>query len=262
MPCIGLGTGSKLTDAAARTVVPRAIEAGYRMVDTAERYGNEKGVGAGLRASGLPREQMFITTKFNVQWHGRDLVRTALERSADRLGMDYVDLFLIHWPNPQLGRYVEAWEGMIDLLQAGRTRAIGTSNFTPAHLERLLDATGVLPPLNQIQLNPTVVRQATRTWHATHGIVTQSWAPLGKGGLLGEPVLATIGARYTKSPAQVVLRWHLDLGLVPQPGSITETHLHENIDIFDFALTREEIDEVSALDTGRAVVTDPDVFGH
>ena len=186
MPRLGLGTWP-MDDAEVERVLATAIELGYRSVDTAENYRNERGVGDGLRASGLPREELFVTTKLNKRWHGRDLVAQALDGSLERLGLDYVDLLLIHWPNPGQDRYVEAWEGLVALLETGRVRAIGTSNFKPAHLERIIAATGVAPDVNQIELSPLLTRDASRAFDAEHGIVTESWSPLGGGGARRAP---------------------------------------------------------------------------
>ncbi|WP_213450627.1 aldo/keto reductase [Rhizomonospora bruguierae] len=263
LPMLGLGTWP-MDDAEAERVVADAIGAGYRLIDTAENYGNERGVGRGLRAAGIPREQVFVTTKFNRRWHGVDLVREAFERGLDRLGLDYVDLLLIHWPNPDQDRYVEAWQGLARLLAAGRLRAIGTSNFKPAHLERIIDATGVLPDVNQVQLSPLVTRESTREFHARHGIVTQSWSPIGgqKTDVLREPVVTELARRYGRTPAQIVLRWHVQLGLVAIPKSSDPQRLRQNLAIFDFALADEDAAALTALDRGDAAGADSDAFGH
>jgi 2,5-diketo-D-gluconate reductase A len=264
MPVLGLGTWPMDDDEAAR-VIPQAAGLGYRLVDTAENYRNERGVGAGLRATGLPREELFVTTKFNARWHGREQVRQALDGSEQRLGIDGVDLLLIHWPNPGQDRYVDAWRGMLDLLEAGRVKAIGVSNFKPAHLERLRRETGVLPDVNQIQLSPASNRAAARAYHAEHGIVTQSWSPLGgerDRGLLSDPVIAGIAGRIGRTPGQVVLRWHLQLGLTAIPKSSSPARLAENLDVLDWQLSQEDMDAVSALDRGESAVVDSDDFGH
>jgi 2,5-diketo-D-gluconate reductase A len=263
VPVLGLGTWP-MDDATAERVVPVAVELGYRLFDTAENYRNERGVGAGLRAAGVPRDHLFVTTKFNARWHGRDLARQALEGSLDRLGVDYVDLLLIHWPNPGQGRYVEAWQGLLDLRATGRVRAAGVSNFTPAHLDRLLAETGELPELNQIQLCPTAGREVPLAYHREHGIVTQSWSPLGRAdaGLLGAQAVLRAAERHGRTPAQVVLRWHVQQGLSTVPKSSDPQRLAQNIDIFDFALTDDEMHAISALDRGEGGVVDPDGFGH
>jgi len=264
MPLLGLGTWPMDDDEAAR-VIPLAVQAGYRLVDTAENYRNERGVGAGLRACGLAREELFVTTKFNAGWHGRDLVRKAFEGSAQRLGVEYVDLLLIHWPNPAQDRYVDAWRGLLDLLAEGSVKAVGVSNFKPAHLERLRAETGVLPDVNQIQLSPASTRAHARAYHAEHGILTQSWSPLGgerDRTLLADPVINGIGRRRGRTPAQVVLRWHVQLGLAAVAKTSRPDRLEENLDIFDWELTDEDLAALSTLDRGDAVTVDSDEFGH
>jgi 2,5-diketo-D-gluconate reductase A len=263
IPQLGLGTWP-MDDAEAERVVADAVQAGYRLVDTAENYRNERGVGRGLRASGVPREELFVTTKFNKQWHGVDLVEQAFEQSAQRLGLDYIDLFLVHWPNPQHDRYVEAVQGLARLLEDGRVKAIGTSNFKPAHLERVARETGLVPDVNQIQLSPALAREAARAYHREHGIVTESWSPIGGQGtdVLREPVVQELAARYERTPAQVVLRWHVELGLVPVPKSSDPERLRQNLAVFDFSLAAEDVAALSALDRGEDEAADSDDFGH
>jgi 2,5-diketo-D-gluconate reductase A len=240
------------------------MEAGYRLVDTAENYGNEVGVGRGVKASGVAREDVFVTTKFNKRWHGRDLTVQAYERSIDRLGLDYLDLLLIHWPNPGHDRYVEAFQGLVDLLESGRVKAIGTSNFKPAHLDRVIAETGVVPDVNQIQLNPAVTRVAAREYHAAHGIVTESWSPIGGQdvAVLDDPVVTGIAGQIGRTPAQVVLRWHIELGLVAIPKSSDPARLRQNLEVVDFALTPEQVAAISALDQGEGAAVDSDQTGH
>jgi 2,5-diketo-D-gluconate reductase A len=263
IPQLGFGT-SPMDDATAERAVATAIEAGYRLVDTAENYANERGVGRGLRASGVPREELFVTTKFNKRWHGVELAAEAFQRSADRLGLDYIDLLLIHWPNPRQDRYVQAWQGLANLLEQGRVRAIGVSNFKPSHLERIIAETGVVPDVNQIQLSPSVTRADARAYHAERGIVTESWSPLGGGGAdeLRHPVVIELAERYGRTPAQIVLRWHIELGLVAIPKSATPERIRQNIEIFDFSLTPADVAAISALDQGEAAAVDSDSFGH
>ncbi len=263
MPRLGLGTWP-MDDAEAERVVADAVGAGYRLVDTAEKYGNEQGVGRGLTQSGVPRDELFVTTKFDRRWHGRDLAAQALERSLDRLGLDRVDLLLIHWPNPGHDRYVQAWEGLVELHRAGRLRAIGTSNFTPAHLDRIVAATGFVPDVNQIQLNPFVTREKARAHHARLGIVTQSWSPIGGRGhdVLGDPVVRQIAGRTGRTPAQVVLRWHLELGLAAVPKSADPDRLRQNLAVLDFRLSDEDVAALTALDRGEGAAVDADTFGH
>jgi 2,5-diketo-D-gluconate reductase A len=262
MPRLGLGTWP-MDDAEAEVAVARAIETGYRLIDTAYKYGNETGVGRGLRAAGVPREELFVTTKLNGEWHGEAEAQQAFAASAERLGLEYVDLYLIHWPMPWQDRYVDAWRGLLRLLADGRVRAIGTSNFKPAHLDRLYAETGVFPDVNQIQLSPPVARPEARRYHREHGIATQSWSPLGRGGdLLAEPAVTTVAERYGRTPAQVVLRWHLELGLNPVPKSSDPRRMRDNLDVFDFTLTADEVAAVSALDQGEKVADDSDTTGH
>jgi 2,5-diketo-D-gluconate reductase A len=263
MPRLGLGTWP-MDDAAAEEVVATAIGLGYRLVDTAENYGNERGVGRGLKASGVPRDELFVTTKFNKRWHGVELAAEAYERSADRLGLEYIDLLLIHWPNPQQDRYVQAWQGLARLLEDGRLRAIGTSNFKPAHLERVIAETGVVPDVNQIQLSPTVTRESARAYHAEHGIVTQSWSPIGgqSNDVLREPVVVEVAERHGRTPAQVVLSWHMGLGLAAVAKSSDPVRLRQNLDVFNLSLSADEVAAISALDQGDATGADSDAFGH
>jgi 2,5-diketo-D-gluconate reductase A len=259
MPSIGFGTWP-IPDRKAGEMVAAALEAGYRLIDTAEMYRNEEGVGQGVRASGVDRSEVFITTKLTERWHGFDEAQQAFENCARRLGMDYIDLFLIHWPNPAMDRYVDAWRGMIELFRNGKARSIGVSNFKPAHLQRLIDETGVAPHVNQIELNPWVPRVGERNFHAAHGIVTESWAPIGKGGaLLRDPSITEIAAERDRTPAQIVIRWHLQLGLIPIPKTSQRRRLIENLDVFDFTLAEDEMARLSSIDSGRGV--DSDVFG-
>ena len=262
MPVLGLGTSPMNDDDTARAV-EHALRLGYRLVDTAENYGNEVGVGRGIRAAGVSRDDVFLTTKFNRKWHSLAGPRQALEASLERLGLDYVDLLLIHWPNPDQGTYVDAWRGVADLLDAGVVRAIGTSNFKASHLQRLLEETGVVPDVNQIQLSPHITRTDRRDFHAAHGIVTESWSPLGNGGdLLAEPTVQSLAQAHDRTPAQVVLRWHLQHGLVPIPKSGSPDRLAQNLAVFDFELAADEMALLDALDRGEDGAQDSDVFGH
>ena len=261
IPVIGLGTWP-LDDDEAAGAVEQAVSAGYRLFDTAENYGNEAGVGEGIRRSGIGREQVFITTKFNSQWHSVDGVRKAFEQSAARLGVDYIDLLMVHWPNPGQDRYVDAVKGLAALREDGLIRAIGVSNFKPTHLQRVLDE-GLVPDVNQIQLDPRHTRAESREFHARHGIVTESWSPLGKGSdLLQDPAVDRLADKYGMTPAQIVLRWHLQLGLVAIPKSSNPLRIKQNINVFGFELTQDEVDSLSALDTGDGGITDSDSFGH
>ncbi len=260
IPQVGLGTWP-LSDDAVAPVVVAAIEAGYRHIDTAYRYGNERGVGQGIRQSGIPREDLFITTKLDGAFQGEDRAIAGLDESLRRLGLDYVDLLLIHWPLPQRDQYVSTWKTFEQLVAAGKARSIGLSNFKPAHIERLLAAATIRPAVNQIQLNPRITRPEQRAYNSAQGIVTVAWSPLGAGNdLLAHPTLAALAAKYGKTPGQVVLRWHIELGVVAIPRSANPVRIAQNIDIFDFALTSDELAAITALDTGEGV--DSDKAGH
>jgi 2,5-diketo-D-gluconate reductase A len=260
MPHLGLGTWP-MDDAEAEKTIALAIQGGYRLIDTAENYGNEAGVGRGIKASGVDRGEVFVTSKFNVQWHGVEEIQRAFEQSTRLLGLDYIDLFLIHWPNPAANRYVDAYRGMIELLEQGKVRALGLSNFKPAHIDRLIAETGVTPHLNQLQVNPRTVRSDARAYHAQHRIVTETWAPLGRGGdLLQEPAVVQAAQNQGKTPGQVILRWHVQQGMIPVPKSSNPQRLAENLDVFSFALSDTEMAALSALDRGGGV--DSDKMGH
>jgi 2,5-diketo-D-gluconate reductase A len=262
MPQIGLGTWPMSSSEAEEAVVA-AVAAGYRLFDTAYAYGNEEGVGRGLATCGVAREELFVTTKLNGQWHGYREAQEAWADSARRLGVDYIDLFLIHWPLPAQDRYVDCWRGLARLLEDGRVRAIGGSNFKPAHLQRLLDETGVVPDVNQIELNPYVTRDGPRAFHEAHGIVTQSWTPIGHGReLLHEHTIVEIARRHGRTPAQVVLRWHVELGCSAVPKSSRPERMAENLAVFDFALSETDVAAISALDRGEEHADDSDVIGH
>lgn len=250
-----------MNDADAERAVSQALEVGYRLFDTAENYRNEVGVGRALR--GAPRDQVFVTSKFNKRWHSLEGARTAFEASAEKLGLKYLDLLLIHWPNPEQDRYVDAWRGLIELREAGLVRAIGTSNFKPSHLARLIDETGVAPEVNQVQLSPVWAKAAEREFHAQHGIVTEAWSPLGKGtDLLSHPAVQEIAKAHGRSPGQVVLRWETQQDVVPIPKSANPSRLADNLDIFDFDLTAAELSALATLDGTSRPAADSDRSGH
>jgi 2,5-diketo-D-gluconate reductase A len=263
IPVLGIGTSPLRGEDSVRQV-EAAIEAGYRMIDTAENYRNEEAIGEGLRNSGIDRDEVFLTSKFNRQWHSIDGVRQAYDASRKRLGVDYLDLLLVHWPNPDQGRYVEAVQGLQKLLESGDLRAIGVSNYKPKHLQRVLDETGIIPDVNQIQLSPYSTRDDCRAYHDEHGIVTESWSPLGASSdaLRKDPTIVRIAAAHGKSPTQVVLRWHIQLGLVVIPRSSNPGRIAENIAVFDFDLSNEEMTSITGLNRGDAEVTDSEEFGH
>lgn len=262
MPQIGLGTAS-LNDEAIAPIIVTAIEAGYRHIDTAYRYGNQRGVGKGVRDSGLAREELFVTTKLDGEFQGNERAIAGFEECLRQLGMEYVDLLLIHWPLPQRNEYISTWKSFEKLAATGKVRSIGVSNFKPAHLERLFAETTIRPVANQIQLSPRIARTDHVEYDRAHDIVTVAWSPLGPGSdLLQEPLLATIAAKYGKTPAQIVLRWNIELGLATIPRSSNSARLAQNLDIFDFALTPEEIASITALDTGAEKRVDSDTMGH
>src|SRR6266496_2667473 len=262
IPQIGLGT-SPLSDKEVAPLVVAGIEAGYRHIDTAYRYNNEKGVGQGIQDSGIDRESLFVTTKLDGVFQGNDRAIGGLDESLLRLGLDYVDLLLIHWPLPQRDEYVSTWKTFEKLVEAGKVRSIGVSNFKPAHLDRLLAEATIRPAVNQIQLNPRITRPELVAYDRAHDIVTVAWSPLGQGSdLLSEQTLATIAAKYGKTPAQVVLRWDIELGVVAIPRSSNPERLAQNIDIFDFTLTADEVAAISALDSGVEKRVDSDTMGH
>ncbi|MEP6843411.1 MAG: aldo/keto reductase [Pseudolysinimonas sp.] len=263
IPQLGLGT-SPLNDADAADAVASAAELGYRHVDTATRYGNEAGVGEGLRRSGLPREDWFVTTKLDGEFQGGGKAVGGLEAALDRMGLEYVDLLLIHWPLPQRGLFVDTWRTFEMLHADGRARAIGTSNFTAAHLEVLLAETEVVPAVNQLQISPAIPREQQRAFDSAHGIVTESWSPLGgtDGSILGSPVLAAIGHKHEKSPAQIVLRWHTQNGLVAIPRSARPERMAQNLAIFDFELDADDLTALATMSLGPDAGVDSDRIGH
>ncbi len=262
IPAIGLGTWP-MDDAEAERVVAEAIGLGYRLVDTAFAYGNETGVGRGVKASGVPREQVFLTSKFNREWHSVAGVAEAWEDSARKLGVDYIDLYLIHWPNPDQDRYVEAWEGLVALQQQGKVRHIGTSNFLPEHLERIIAATGVVPVLDQLQVNPRYLQAEARAYNADHGIVTQSWSPLGQGtGLLEQPVVVETAAKAGVTPGELVLAWHLAMGMCTIPKSSDPVRLARNLAAAEIVLDPADVAALCTLDGTEPDIKHPSSFWH
>ncbi|MGI8593532.1 MAG: aldo/keto reductase [Solirubrobacteraceae bacterium] len=241
-------------------IATRALLTGYRHIDTAAAYDNEAGVGQALRASGLDRGDVFITTKCFNDHHGYEQAKQAFKDSLDRLEVDYVDLYLIHWPVPAHDKYVETWRAFIELQADGLVRTIGVSNFQPAHLERLIQETEVTPAVNQIELHPRFQQVGVRREHERLGIVTEAWSPLAQGKVLDDPALAEIANSHAKTTGQVVLRWHLQLGNVVIPKSVTPERIEENFDVFDFHLTEGEMEAIQALDTGERLGPDPDTF--
>jgi len=235
-----------------------ALNAGYRHLDTARAYQNEAQVGQAVKASGLSREEVFITTKL---WNTdqTDAIGT-LKESLGLLETEYVDLYLIHWPAPGHGNYVQAWTALVEAQKEGLARAIGVSNFQASHLRQIVEATGVTPAVNQIELHPLLTQPGLRREHADRGIVTEAWSPLAQGAVLDDAVITEIAAAHSRTPGQIVLRWHVELGNVVFPKSMTPSRIEENIDIFDFELTTEEVERIEALDRGHRTGPDPDTF--
>ncbi|MFI0216867.1 aldo/keto reductase [Streptomyces lydicus] len=260
MPQLGFGVW-QIPDDEAFTAVGQALETGYRSIDTAAIYGNEEGTGKALAASGIPREELFVTTKLWNSDQGYDSTLRAFDASLGKLGLEYVDLYLIHWPLPAQDNYVATYQALEKIQAEGRAKAIGVSNFQPAHLERLLAETSVVPAVNQIELHPQFQQAESRAFHARHGIATEAWSPLGQGkGLLEDPTIGRLAAKYGKTAAQVVLRWHLQLGNVVIPKSVTPSRIAENIDVFGFELDAEDLAALAGLDAGKRLGPDPATF--
>jgi 2,5-diketo-D-gluconate reductase A len=257
MPQFGLGVWQTPKDTAAE-VVKTALDAGYRAVDTAAAYANERGVGEGLAASGLARGEVFVTTKLWNADQGYDAALTAFDKSQARLGGEPVDLYLIHWPAPAKDLYLDTWRAFVKLKEEGRALSIGVSNFAPEHLERIIGETGVTPAVNQVECHPRFQQRALREFHTKHGIHTESWSPLGQGQLLADPVIAGLAAKHGKSAAQVIIRWHLDSGLVVIPKSVTPARIRQNIEVFDFKLDDADMAALAGLDSsGGRIGPDP-----
>ena len=262
IPQIGLGTWP-LNDSQVADAVVEAVSYGYRHIDTAVKYGNEKGVGEGIRTSGVDRGELFITTKLDGEFQGSGKAVAGLDGSLERLGLDYVDLLLIHWPLPRRDEFVSTWKTFQELQASGKVRSIGVSNFKPAHLDRLFREMEVVPAVNQIQVSPSTPRPATRAFNERHGIVTESYSPLGAGSeLLNAPVLQSIGAKHGKTPGQIVLRWHVQQGLVAIPKSSNPQRMRENLDVFDIELDNDDLAKLQTLDAGPDAGVDSDVQGH
>lgn len=258
IPQLGLGVWQTPNDTA-EGVVKAALDGGYRHVDTAAIYENEEGVGRGIAAAGVPRGELFVTTKLWNSEQGFDSTLQAFETSLDLLGLDYVDLYLIHWPSAFRGAYVESWKALIRLHEEGKVRSIGVSNFQIEHLERIVGETGVVPVINQIELHPRFQQRDLRAYHASKGILTESWSPLGQGKMLADPVIGSIAERHARSAAQVIIRWHIQHGLVVIPKSVTPSRIAENFNVFDFSLNEAEMAAIDGLDfSGGRIGPNPD----
>lgn len=260
MPQLGFGVFQVPNDET-EAAVTAALETGYRSIDTAKLYGNEEGVGAAIAKSGLPRDELFVTTKLWNNDQGYDSTLRAFDASLRRLGLERLDLYLIHWPTPRRDTYVDTWRAFEKLLADGRVRAIGVSNFQPAHLTRVIDETGTVPAVNQVELHPYLTQDAVRAADAEHGIATEAWSPLAKGGeLLADPAVTSLASQYGRTAAQIVIRWHLQLGNVVIPKSATPARIRENFEVFDFELTADDMAALSSLDRGLRTGPNPDEF--
>jgi 2,5-diketo-D-gluconate reductase A len=259
IPSIGLGVFQTPPEATERAVAA-ALGAGYRHVDTAAAYGNEREVGRAVKESGLAREDVFIVTKLWNADQGYDTTMAAFDQSVERLGIDYLDLYLIHWPVPAIGEFVDTWRAFGALHDLGRIRSIGVSNFEPAHLNTLIDTTGVVPVVNQIELHPLFPQAELREVHAKLGIATEAWSPLGQGSLLENPTITRIAEAHNKTAAQVLIRWHLQLGNIVIPKSVNPERIVSNFDVFDFELSDRHMASISSLENGTRLGPDPRTF--
>ncbi|MGW2211266.1 aldo/keto reductase [Streptomyces sp. NPDC001781] len=260
MPQLGFGVWQVPDDEAERAVAT-ALETGYRSIDTAAIYGNEEGTGKAIAASGVSREDLFVTTKLWNSDQGYDSTLRAFDASMGKLGLDYLDLYLIHWPLPARDNYLDTYRAFEKLYSDGRIRAIGVSNFLPEHLERLIAETSVVPAVNQIELHPQLQQGAAREFNAAQGIATEAWSPLGQGkGLLEVPAIVAIARKHERTPAQIVLRWHVQLGNIVIPKSVTPSRIKENIEVFDFSLDDEDLAAISALNEDKRLGSDPATF--
>jgi len=259
IPQVGFGV-LQVPDDEVTAATLTAFECGYRHVDTAAIYENERGVGLAVKDCGLPREDLFITTKVWNTDHGYDATLRAFDRSLELLGVDYVDLYLVHWPSPATGDYLATWDAVLALHDRGVARSVGVSNFHVPHLESIIERFGVVPAINQIELHPWLPQAEIRAFDAQHGILTEAWSPLAAGQLLADPALAAVGAKYGKTAAQVLFRCHLELGNVVLPKSVTPERIRQNIEVFDFGLDEEDFAAIAALETGRRTGPHPDDF--
>ncbi|CDH21619.1 2,5-didehydrogluconate reductase DkgA [Xenorhabdus bovienii] len=259
MPQLGLGVWQTSNEQVVKAI-HTALEVGYRSIDTAAIYHNESGVGKALKEIDIPREEIFVTTKL---WNDRHQdAKAALEESLDKLQLDYIDLYLLHWPVPHQDQYVEAWKQLIELKESGLARSIGVCNFHIEHLQKLMSETSVVPAINQIELHPLMQQRQLHSWNATHHITTESWSPLSHGGkgVFDNPLVQHLATKYEKTPAQIVIRWHLDCGMIAIPKSVTPSRIKENFDVFDFRLEKEDLTAMAELDIGKRIGPNPDTY--
>ena len=259
IPQLGLGV-YKLQPDVAEGLVRQAIETGYRRIDTAAFYGNEAEIGAGVRNCGLPRDEVFVTTKIWNDDQGYERALEAIEESLDRLNLDYIDMLLIHWPKPELNLFIETWAAFQESVKTGRVKGIGVSNFQPWHLEKLLAAGGTVPALNQVELHPGLQQVEVRKFNAEHGIATEAWSPLARGRFIEDPIIKKIAAKHKRTETQVIVRWHIELGNLVIPKTANAARLEENISVFDFKLDQEDLGQIATLDSGLRTGPNPDEF--
>ncbi|ARC57738.1 putative oxidoreductase [Frondihabitans sp. 762G35] len=261
IPQLGFGV-FQIDPADTRAATLKALEVGYRHIDTAEMYGNEKEVGEAVRDSGLAREEIFVTSKLNNGFHDPAAAKKAFDGTLEALGFDYLDLFLIHWPLPAVGDFVDTWKALEEISASGRVKAIGVSNFQQHHLQRLFDETDIVPAVNQIEVHPYLTQEPLRAFGTEHGIPTEAWSPIAQGKVLDDPTITEIAERVGKSTAQVTLRWHVQRGDIVFPKSVTEARVRENFDIFDFELTDADIAAISGLNKDERTGPNPDEFNY
>ncbi|KAA8967756.1 aldo/keto reductase [Mycobacterium sp.] len=259
IPALGFGV-FKIPPTETAEAVGVALRAGYRHIDTAAVYGNERQTGRAIAESGIPRNELYLVTKLWNADQGYDSTLVAFDASMRRLGVDYLDLYLVHWPMPRLGKFVDTFRAFAQLREQGRIRSIGVSNFEPEHLQVLIDATGIVPAVNQVELHPRLQQSVLRDLHARLGIATEAWGPLGQGSLLTHPAITAVADRCGRTPAQVLIRWHLQLGNIVIPKSVNPTRIVSNFDVFDFELGADEMASLSALDDGTRLGPDPRTF--
>ena len=260
IPQLGLGVW-QVSDAQAGPALAAAFDAGYRAIDTAAAYNNEDSIGKAIKASGLTRDKLFITTKLWNDAHGYDATLKALDTSLKKLQLDYVDFYLIHWPVPKQKLFIESWRAFAKLKEDGRVKSIGVCNFNIPHLQTLIDETGIAPTINQIELHPQLQQQELRSFHKKHNIATESWSPLGQGTILQDATIGAIAKKHRKTPAQIIIRWHLDNDLIVIPKSVTPARIKENFAVFDFRLDDDDLGQIGRLDKKHRIGPDPETFG-